>query len=77
MIDADLALFLLAIAGIATACDRLFPASTTRSWNNTRAATQKDVADVLRGRQTGKPIDTTGLLLFGLLAFLLFAWLYR
>jgi hypothetical protein len=68
--------FLLLLLVAAWACDRLWPAQRGRGWNNSRAATQRDVAEVLRGRSNRNQPDTTGLLIFGLAAFAIFAWLY-
>lgn len=61
---------LLILAAAALLLDAVFPAQRGRGWNNTRAATQRDVADVLRGKRGKSEPDTTGLLIF-----LAFIWL--
>lgn len=48
--DQDL-LALLALAAAAMLIDLALPQRGPRPWNNTRSATQRDVADVLRGRK--------------------------
>jgi|GEM_PF-3901205 len=63
MTDTDLPL-LLALAAAALLLDAVFPAQRGQGWNNTRAATQRDVAEVLRGKRGKSEPDTTGLLIF-------------
>lgn len=70
MTDTSLGLLLAGAAAAALFLDRLFPASKGRGWNNSRAATQRDVAEVLRGKRGKSEPDTTGLLIF-----LAFIWL--
>jgi len=48
--DQDL-IVLLVLAAAATLIDLALPQRPRRGWNSTRAATQRDVADVLRGGQ--------------------------
>jgi hypothetical protein len=68
--------FLLLLLLAAWVCERLWPAQRGRGWNNSRAATQRDVAEVLKGRRSSSEPDTTGLVIFGLAAFVIFALIY-
>lgn len=73
----DPTVFAVALFLAALLFDQLFPASKGRGWNNSRAATQRDVADVLRGRgRKGSDPDTTGLVLLLFVAFGVYAFLY-
>jgi hypothetical protein len=71
MTDTSLGLLLAGAAAAAFFLDRLFPANKGRGWNNSRAATQRDVAEVLRGRKGASQPDTTGLVIF---LFVLYGW---
>jgi len=69
MTESDVAL-LLVLACAALVCDALRPAQRKRGWDNSRAATQKDVADVLKGGNRSQPgPDTTGLIVFLIFVF--------
>jgi len=74
--DTSLALLLGSLAAAAFFADRLFPASRGRGWNNSRAATQRDVAEVLRGRRGSSQPNTTGLVIFLFALYGLFALIY-
>lgn len=74
--DITLALLLSCAAAAALFADRLFPASRGRGWNSTRAATQRDVAEVLKGRRGSSQPDTTGLVIFLFALYGLFALIY-
>jgi len=74
--DTSLGLLLGSLAAAAFFVDRLFPASRKRGWNNSRAATQRDVAEVLKGRRGASQPDTTGLVIFLFAVFGIYALLY-
>jgi hypothetical protein len=74
MTEQDLPLLLL-LGLAAWLCDRLWPAQRGRGWNNSRAATPWDVAQVLRGRKSSTEPDTTGLVVFLLAVFAIAALL--
>lgn len=66
-------LALIALAAAATLIDLALPQRLSRGWNNSRAATQRDVADVLRGRGgKGQPALLPLVLLLAVVAAL--AW---
>ena len=72
--DQDL-LALLVLAAAATLIDLAFPQRGPRPWDNTRSATQRDVAEVLRGRKgTNEPALLPPVLLL-VVVFLLAWWL--
>lgn len=68
MTETDVLLFVV-LALAALLCDAAWPAQRKRGWNNSRAATQKDVADVLRGNRSQPGPDTTGLIVFLFIVF--------
>jgi hypothetical protein len=68
MTETDVLLF-VALALAALLCDAARPAQRKRGWNNSRAATQKDVADVLLGNRSQPGPDTTGLIMFLVFVF--------
>jgi len=72
----DLALFLIGIAAAAMLADGIFPATGRRGWDDSRAATQRDVAEVLRGHRKQPSPNTTGLVLFGLAAWVLYVVIF-
>lgn len=75
MTESDVAL-LLVLACAALVCDALRPAQRKRGWDNSRAATQRDVADVLSGKGRNRR-DPRADPLYSLLlvfAFLALAW---
>lgn len=73
--DQDMLVF-LALAAAAMLIDLALPQRPSRGWNNSRAATQRDVADVLRGKRSqGQPTLLPLALLLAVVAVLAWALL--